>query len=374
LSAGAAPNNLGSTDPGTDDFGFGTPIGKDLNLIPTEDAKGPPPASAADPTGGAIAKKDKKPPAGPQMRVVVVIGPTKTASTHEKHFLASHVSYLRRQNWTWPRSPTTPRKPGGWNDFSDLPHLLQGRWKHYNAPQTLEWYRQEFVRVQKSGTDLVFGSEHFMSLRNNVPAIEKFVAMMPPRSSLTVTVNYRRPRALHVKSLYKQMVNMRTVRETRPFSTWLCDNDIRRVVSPGHAAAWLAGGSDVVMVDMEATYAGGGDVVDVLLCDVLGTKCTNNIPDGVPRKDITHRDHALTAEFDIKDEAVFAKIETLLLRADCGYAEYLAKAHRRGRFRIYPQSNFFEICKTMKSINEDQLQRQIQLIPELGCRNSHKTD
>merc|ERR1711957_486065 len=124
----------------------------------------------------------------------------------------------------------------------------------------------------------------------------------------------------------------------------------------------------------EATYAGGGDVVDVLLCDVLGTKCTHSKPDGVPRKDITHRDHALTAEFDIEDEAVFARIETLLLRADCHYAKYLAKAQREGRFRIYPQSNFFQICNTMKSIEEDELRRQIQLIPELGCSNTHKTD
>jgi len=325
------------------------------------------------------------------MKVYVVIGPTKTASTHEKMFLAKHTKYLKSQNWTWPRSPISKFRPGGWNDFMELPYLLKSErlWaskknkSNVSAKERINWYKEEFARVRLLGSNIIFGSEHFMvmskQMEDNINAIKKFRSLMPwtrneasslsSHFSLTALINYRKPRASHIQSLYKQQVNS-MVKEKRPFSKWLCENTefIKRLNSPGHAEVWLTGGTNVAMIDMEETFSEGRDVVDVLLCDILSVKCNNvtNMPLGISRGDITKSDHSLTAEFDVGD-IVFDQIEKILLRGDCRHAKFLSKALDEGKFNIYPHSKYFVDCEEMESIDEEELVSQILLIPGLNC-------
>jgi len=380
-----------------DDFGVGEDAGLINNKTAEEDIYEVEDISKKPLKHGKTPLKQGKTPGGytEAMKVYVVIGPTKTASTHEKQFLAGHTDYLQKHNWIWPRSPISKFRPGRWNDFMELPYLMKNKryWAlHKNksgvsAKEQIQWYKKEFSRVRSLGSNMIFGSEHFMCLstiekKDNINAIKEFHSLMPWKPnetsslsspySLTALINYRKPRVSHIKSLYKQQVNSQQ-KEKRPFSEWLCENTelVKRLNTPGHAEVWLKGGTNVAIIDMEETFSEGRDVIDVLLCDIMSIKCNNltNMPINITREVITKSNHALSAKFDVGDN-VFDRIEKILLRADCHHAKFLFKALNEGKFTIYPHSKYFVDCKESGSIDEEKLVSQILLIPGLNCKKN----
>eukprot|EP00588_Corethron_pennatum_P030692 CAMPEP_0194321860 /NCGR_PEP_ID=MMETSP0171-20130528/18064_1 /TAXON_ID=218684 /ORGANISM="Corethron pennatum, Strain L29A3" /LENGTH=367 /DNA_ID=CAMNT_0039079913 /DNA_START=266 /DNA_END=1366 /DNA_ORIENTATION=+ len=259
-----------------------------------------------------------------------------------------------------------------------------------SVEERYEWYRQEFRRVRSSSSsfsqNMIFGHENFMTIstaaltQHNSSAIPKLVSLMPwntsaplPSDSFAVIANYRKPRASHLESLYKQQVSSKRKHETQPFSEWLCSSFItrpyllERLDSPGHAEVWLREGANAVLIDMEAAFSGGRDVIDVLLCDVLRVACGETLePLNVPRKEVTYHAH-VHSKSSGADKDILEKIEILLRRRDCYHSAYLLNAMEEGRFHIYPNSSYFNECKTLEGITHEEMNLQISSIPELDC-------
>ena len=253
----------------------------------------------------------------PKQRLVMLVGPHKSASTSVQSYLVKleKAGVLGQHNWKWIGNE---RNKG----FAEASRYLlmgdtttTGERDVMKERSTAESLQQIAKEEWDQGTNLVAAAE-FLDYAAYLPDKEAILAMkrikqwLPEkaRDGVEAVIMYRTPRASHLVSAWKQQVGFRKAKTNEPwrlsldgrhrkraelgepphFSEWLCRGQwpnvmqynistiISAQVNPfGLAYAYkLYLGADVTMIDMAGVR--DGDTPSSVLCDVLRLPCNKN--------------------------------------------------------------------------------------------------
>ena len=347
-------------------------------------------------------------------RLVMLVGPHKSASTSVQSYLVKleKAGVLGQHNWKWIGN----ERNKGFAEASR--YLLMGDttttgerdvMKERSTAESLEQMAKE---EWDKGTSLVAAAE-FLDYAAYLPEDEIIVAMermkhwLPEkaREKVEAVVMYRTPRASHLVSAWKQQVGFRKARTNEPwrlslddghprrldlgdpppFSEWLCQGlwsnvmqyNISTIISAQVNPFGLAYAyhhylrATVTMIDMAGVR--GGDTPSSVVCDVLRLPCDENgklkdsmaIVSKTRNKRPNPTDLAMTA--DEIEEA-----EQILRDMDCYYFCRLRDALTviSGEDDVFVDGN-----KSWKKccLREKQLDAKIssKRLIDLGCR-AHK--
>ena len=254
-----------------------------------------------------------------ERRMVVLLGPHKSASSSVQEFFVIHASGGRKGdrlhhpslfNWTWPfiarRRSYLTRK--GFAPLVTEEVGFHGRiWKIMRkvwngstaATADINTTTGTDLPAQSQQKHMIWGSEELdrfgptpWSHRNGLQVIQQAVQRMPP-TRLDLVVNYRRPRQDHWLSIWKQLYRKTTDNKVSSYATFLCDPDdqvriweyLDCVANPlGLVTALLEAfpstttstTTTVHLLDMQGIAALHRDVGHVVACDILQVPCTDH--------------------------------------------------------------------------------------------------
>jgi len=247
-----------------------------------------------------------------QLRMVILAGPHKTASTETQWFLANLQWFFQKSLLAPFQLPSDPDGEIHTKQFSNLVKDLYEEQRQQKTKKNefvfedykegnfsyKEHYRNEFQRIwshrQTSSNSIVLGAELWgpLSLHKYGPgAIRELMALLPSnKNKVTVALNYRTPRFDHLFSIYQQSKKMQEhLHGGDSFRNWMCKMDctlpdpklnLRVLNTLGQALAFRRlqqdDGDDVVVVDMSGAAAQGMDIREVYACEILHLDACKN--------------------------------------------------------------------------------------------------
>jgi hypothetical protein len=270
---------------------------------------------AFDRSNTSVSTGSSLPIPAPKQRLVLLVGPHKSASTSVQSYLVKleKAGVLGQHNWKWIGN----RRNKGFAEASR--YLLMG--SKTNGERDVIKERSVAASLQQmakaewdEGTNLVAAAEFldyaaFLSDNEATAAMERMKRWLPERARdrVEAVVMYRTPRASHVVSAWKQQVGFRKARTNEPWRLSLDDEHSRRseLGVPPHFSDWLCHGrwtnamqynvstiisaqvnpfgvayayhhylgANVTMIDMAGVR--DGDTPSSVVCEVLQLPCKN---------------------------------------------------------------------------------------------------
>jgi hypothetical protein len=292
-------------------------------------------------------------------RLVLFVGPHKSASTSIQTFFIEHAANTEGsnnnsmkhpsfENWTWPYAPMATHPAA----YSDLV-------KHY-PKQDQQWHdsrRAELYYTMSRVWDLyqnvILGDEEFdrmgdtvHSHRNGLQPLKNIVQLLqPPR--LDLVVNYRTPRHTHWLSIWKQ------ISRGKPYRGFVCQGTKpwEHLENQGNPLAivreLLLQHWNVTLIDMGGVERDGLDISHVLACEVLGVPCENGWVQGLEHTSM----HANNRSGDPGLTNVqLNELEWILRQRDCSYMDELKHRHDDGQLTVLHQdASLWQDCDKFDS-------------------------
>jgi hypothetical protein len=264
-------------------------------------------------------------------RLVLFVGPHKSASTSIQNFFVEHASndYKHHhrdaafENWTWPFWPYAMHP----NAFAELVINFRKRDAAWHDERRAELYYTVGVVWETSGNNVIIGEEEFdrmgytpFSNRNGLRVLQNLIDFLePPR--LDIVVNYRTPRSAHWISIWKQLT------QGSSYEGLVCGarkpwEHLNSVGNPlGIVQTLLSKGLlNVTLIDMGGVERAKLDISHVIACDVLNVPCEDGWVEGLNRTGLRanerNHDPGLTSK-------QIEEIEWVLRQRDCAYMRSL---------------------------------------------------
>mmetsp|Transcript_33689 Transcript_33689/g.77733 ORF Transcript_33689/g.77733 Transcript_33689/m.77733 type:complete len:401 (-) Transcript_33689:525-1727(-) len=292
------------------------------------------------------------------MRILLLPGPSKTATTHVQSFISENAAFFHENGWLWPPCPHSlgHASSGGFANFlkavigedCDAQTCISPRdpctskYVEGDAASVRSFYKKvlsDASDASAGGTDVVIGAEHFSAvggplgprifegLREILPFDGR---LMPEKAEegdgLETVVVVRFPRAAQLRSIFSQHASVpkgRPILFDGSFAEWLCSYFSMSRITPNPlrlAAAFLDEGVKVTVVEMGAV---GRDIADSIACEVMGLPCSMGMVDGIAGDRGRHnvRNNSTMGTDGYFDEA----LENILEAMDCFYYDAFVK-------------------------------------------------
>mmetsp|Transcript_32853 Transcript_32853/g.75600 ORF Transcript_32853/g.75600 Transcript_32853/m.75600 type:complete len:406 (-) Transcript_32853:62-1279(-) len=328
------------------------------------------------------------------MRLLLLPGPPKTASTHVQRFLSRNAVLFEQNGWLWPPCPNSEGY-ASFKGFTNLFTTLLGVdcdrgsclnqadrcYKSYLRSSVHDiklFYKNLLHNALHANQNVVIGSEYFVAAAENPAVFDGLREILPFNGSLAsddgehgleVVVNVRMPRISHLVSTYSQN-SQGPYRESKffgSFSQWLCkyyiDGRQSFIVDPlGLAKAFSERGANVTIIDMGGVRKEDIDVADALACDVMGMPCLDHKVIGVsPQRNRDNRKRSIIdTSFEDNEQ-----LTNILEAMDCHYFDFFTKTRRENTKFMFQSDLFRNNCDKIKSMSQEEAYK---MIGEIGCR------
>lgn len=271
-------------------------------------------------------------------RLVVFIGPPKTASTTLQSFLAKYASNDRPESKatafdTWNYPLLNGKDDGGLKDL-----VLEFEKK--------ESTRKEQLLRQPKNVNLVLGTEYLIFLHNHTRVLESLQRWT--NTTPEIAIVYRSPRVSHFVSIWKQQTQVWHKEFYQySFREWMCRPESQLkvlerldvVANPLGVAYTSLRYWPTILVDTSG-FLPGQDISHVFGCDVLNVPCHGRWIQGLEEKVI----HKNTKKADPNlTRAEQSALEQIFFERDCAFFKEL---HNHSRLTIvHPNSLWKDHCQ-----------------------------
>ena len=328
-------------------------------------------------------------------RLVIFVGPHKSASTTIQSFFVEHISnaYWRIPNnqtnvanttntanttttttttasssswalkdWTWPFEPYAMNRQA----FSDLVVNYPTKDQYWHDTRRAElYYTLSYVWEDPMTTHMMFGDEEFdrmgdtpWSQRDSIRVLHNIVQFLQP-PQLDFVVHYRTPRLEQWISIWKQT----SKNGGTPYSWFVCQHykaweHLNSVANPlGIVDTLRRQGWNVTLIDMGGVERDGLDIAHVLACQVLHVPCTERgwiVGFQEQRLVTNHR----TGDPELSP-LQRKELEWLLRQRDCSYRQSLQSDPR---VTIVQQDSLWDDCDYYDSKLQQMLRNSTKLL------------
>jgi len=296
-------------------------------------------------------------------KIVFFAGPHKAAATSVEEWFYNFYTkedsdHFALRHWKWPivEGPKADKLEEPWKIFQQL----------VMAPDDLEMKEEIMVSIQEtfdeSETGIILGTEAFdqvgkFASRDAVGTMNQILQRLGvAKEEVTVVINYRTPRLDQWISVWKHG-------RFSSYRDFMCGSQqfeqlrkerieaLATLMDPLYMAqTYVKEGFQVRLIDMQGVDAAGKDIVNVIVCDILGGKCLLN--DGIVyghRGDETHF-NVEEKDFQELTEEQRDEAEKLFRARDCAFREYLSE---HPKFEVGYQDQLWSDCDEHDLARED---------------------
>jgi len=334
-------------------------------------------------------------------RVVLLVGPHKTASTSQQRNI---IRWIKSDNilpgWSWPapaidddgfcgaRGKTLNNRP---NIFYSYITTLYGKGEGFCVRELYEKrnltkedfindYEQEFRNSWSEGNNLIIASEAIDMIITSTDLdggllLTRILHGMPWNShdtpanklegsndDITVLVNFRAPRVKHLISMWHECcMDDISFQDYLTISVPRGPDGLRSIDSLQLVKVFLEKGIHVTLINMAGVSAQGYDISAVVACDVLNANCTSNmtiIGDDISpiKMNSKYRSHGMTDD-------QLEMIESIIRNYDCNFENITQ--HEKLTI-LYPDEliNSFKECADI--IPSDRILTRLELEKKLS--------
>eukprot|EP00934_Nitzschia_sp_Nitz4_P009215 Nitzschia sp. Nitz4//scaffold113_size70149//58142//59398//NITZ4_005961-RA/size70149-processed-gene-0.79-mRNA-1//-1//CDS//3329533374//9205//frame0 len=322
----------------------------------------------------------------PPRRLVVFVGPHKSASSTVQEFLVQYATGRRKyrklsafQKWRWPIVKDTK-----------IPARKQWAQLVIGGPNSTDPEKEAFRIKLKSSlqglygafSSIVVGSEELdrfgttpWSHRDGILALRQLIEWAQEdldrkhteELQVDVVVNYRIPRQAHWISIWKQLMSLDEHFHhvsSSSYPDWICQRNeaaltkvweyLDCVSNPlGLAEAIIASmnaltrrgtsiiGWKVHLIDMDGVQRQGLDIAHVSACDIMGVPCSDGWVNGINRTLVVN---SKSRSLDGVTEQHLLEMEWLLQQRDCAYLSTLQQSQDAGELRLLYKESLWKTC------------------------------